>query len=146
MVMVHVPFTVVAVPAATIVFAHGICRAHDVALKETLMIRVAGVVVGIVFLVPFAAGAQGTAGPGQKVFETQKCSLCHSVAGKGNAKGSLDGVGKKYSTADLKLWITQPAEMAKKHAATRKPPMKSFATLPPADVDALVAYLQSLAK
>lgn len=110
------------------------------------MIRVAAVVIGIVFLVPVVAGAQGTAGPGQKVFEAQKCSLCHSVAGKGNAKGPLDGVGKKYSTADLKLWITQPAEMTKKHAATRKPPMKSFATLPPADVDALVAYLQSLAK
>jgi mono/diheme cytochrome c family protein len=109
------------------------------------MIRVAAVVVGIVFLLPFAAGAQDAA-DGQKLYETQKCSLCHSVAGKGNAKGPLDGVGKKHSAADLKLWITQPAEMAKKHAATRKPPMKSFATLPPADVDALVAYLQSLAK
>jgi hypothetical protein len=34
--------------------------------------------------------------------------------------------------------------MAKKHNATRKPPMKSFASLPAADVDALVAYLQTL--
>jgi len=97
-------------------------------------------------LVPALARGQGTAAEGQKVFETHKCSLCHSVAGKGNTKGPLDGVGKKHSAADLKLWITQPAEMAKKHAATRKPPMKSFATLPPADVDALVVYLQSLAK
>lgn len=110
------------------------------------MIRVTCVVVGIVFLLPLAAGAQGTAAQGQKLYETQKCSLCHSVAGKGNAKGPLDGVGKKHSAADLKLWITQPAEMAKKQAATRKPPMKSFASLPPADVDALVAYLQSLSK
>jgi mono/diheme cytochrome c family protein len=111
-----------------------------------LMTRVALVVAGIVCLVPLAAGAQDAAAQGQKVFETQKCSLCHSVAGKGNAKGPLDGVGKKHSTADLKLWITQPAEMSKKQAATRKPPMKSFASLPPADVDALVAYLQSLSK
>ena len=110
------------------------------------MIRVTCVVVGIVFLLPLAAGAQGAAAQGQKLYETQKCSLCHSVAGKGNAKGPLDGVGKKHSAADLKLWITQPAEMAKKQAATRKPPMKSFASLPPADVDALVAYLQSLSK
>jgi mono/diheme cytochrome c family protein len=109
------------------------------------MIRVTCVVVGIVFLLPLAAGAQG-APAGQKVYETQKCSLCHSVAGKGNAKGPLDGVGKKHTAADLKLWITQPAEMAKKQAATRKPLMKSFASLPPADVDALVAYLQSLSK
>lgn len=110
------------------------------------MIRVACVVVGIVLLVPLAAGAQDAAAQGQKVFETQKCALCHSVAGKGNAKGPLDGVGKKHSAADLRLWITQPAEMSKKHGATRKPPMKSFASLPAAEVDALVAYLQSLSK
>jgi mono/diheme cytochrome c family protein len=84
--------------------------------------------------------------PGQNVFEAQKCSLCHSVAGKGNAKGPLDGVSSKYSTADLKLWITNPAEMGKRHNATRKPPMKSFASLSAADIDALVAYLQTLKK
>jgi mono/diheme cytochrome c family protein len=110
------------------------------------MCRVSSVVIGTLLLLPMTAHGQGTAAAGQKIFETQKCSLCHSVAGKGNAKGALDGVGKKYAAADLKLWITQPAEMAKKHNATRKPPMKSFASLPAADVDALVAYLQSLAK
>lgn len=109
------------------------------------MIRVLRVCLPIVMLVtPLTAHAQDLAAAGQKVYETQKCSLCHSVAGKGNAKGSLDGVGKKHTAADLKLWITQPAEMSKKHNAARKPPMKSFASLPPADVDALVAYLQSL--
>ena len=90
-----------------------------------------------------ASGAQPS---GQQIFEAQKCSLCHAVAGKGNAKGPLDGVGSKYSAADLKLWITSPAEMGKKHNATRKPPMKSFASLPAADIDALVAYLQTLKK
>ena len=107
------------------------------------MIRVILVVLGFLIVMPAIAAAQDAAA-GQKVFVTQKCSLCHSVAGKGNAKGPLEGVAKKYSAADLKLWITQPAEMAKKHDATRKPPMKSFASLPPADVDALVAYLQTL--
>ena len=107
------------------------------------MIRVASIVLGTLIVLPAIAAAQDAAA-GQKVFETQKCSLCHSVAGKGNAKGPLEGVAKKYSAADLKLWITQPAEMSKKHNATRKPPMKSFASLPPADVDALVAYLQTL--
>jgi mono/diheme cytochrome c family protein len=99
------------------------------------------VTLGFVLALPVTANAQG-----QQVFEAQKCSLCHSVAGKGNAKGPLDGVGSKYSAADLKLWITNPAEMAKKHNTTRKPPMKSFASLPAADVDALVAFLQTLKK
>ena len=34
--------------------------------------------------------------------------------------------------------------MAEKHNATRKPPMRDFSALPAADVDALVAYLQTL--
>ena len=107
------------------------------------MIRGPFVALGMLLVLPAMAAAQDPAA-GQKIFETQKCSLCHSVAGKGNAKGPLEGVAKKYSAADLKLWIIEPAEMAKKHNATRKPPMKSFASLPPADVDALVAYLQTL--
>jgi mono/diheme cytochrome c family protein len=112
------------------------------------MIRIAFVIPGVVVaLITTAAPAvaQGAAA-GQKVFEAQRCSLCHAVAGKGNAKGPLDDVASRLSAADLKLWLTDPAAMAKKHNATRKPPMKSFASLPAADVDALVAYLQTLKK
>ena len=105
------------------------------------MVRLALASLGIVLLCSVSARAQGP-----QVFEAQKCSLCHSVAGKGNAKGPLDGVGAKYSAAELKLWITNAAEMAKKHNAVRKPPMKSYASLAAADVDALVAYLQTLKK
>jgi mono/diheme cytochrome c family protein len=107
------------------------------------MLRVVSAALGFLLVLPAVVAAQDAAA-GQNVYQAQKCSLCHSVAGKGNAKGPLEGTAKKYSAAELKLWITQPAEMAKKHNATRKPPMKSFASLPPADVDALVAYLLTL--
>lgn len=107
------------------------------------MSRVVSAAIGLLMALPALAGAQDAA-EGQKIFVAQKCSLCHAVAGKGNTKGPLDGVATKYSAAELKSWITQPAEMGKKHNSTRKPPMKSFAALPAADVDALVAYLQTL--
>jgi mono/diheme cytochrome c family protein len=81
---------------------------------------------------------------GEAVYAEQKCSLCHSIAGKGNAKGSLDGVGKKLSADDIKQWIVNPKEMTAKTKAERKPPMRAYPNLPPADVDALVAYLQTL--
>jgi len=81
---------------------------------------------------------------GMKVFADQKCSLCHSIAGKGNAKGSLDGVASKLSAAEIKEWITNPKEMTAKTKAERKPPMKAYPNLPAADLDALVAYLESL--
>jgi mono/diheme cytochrome c family protein len=90
-----------------------------------------------------AATAQDAKAKGEKVYADQKCSLCHSIAGKGNAKGPLDGVASKLSAADIRQWITNAAEMTAKTNATRKPAMKQF-TLPKDDVDALVAYLGTL--
>jgi hypothetical protein len=46
----------------------------------------------------------------------------------------------------MRQWLVSPKEMGEKSKATRKPPMKSFAALPKADIDALVAYLQTLKK
>jgi mono/diheme cytochrome c family protein len=72
--------------------------------------------------------------------------MCHSLDGKGNAKGPLDGIGAKFKAEEIRQWIVAPAEMAAKHNATRKPPMKAFATLPKDDLDALVAFLASKTK
>jgi mono/diheme cytochrome c family protein len=81
---------------------------------------------------------------GEKVYQAQKCSICHSVAGVGNKKGSLDKVGAKLSAADLRSWIVDAEGMTAKTKAERKPAMKSYPKLEKGDVDALVAYMQSL--
>jgi mono/diheme cytochrome c family protein len=81
---------------------------------------------------------------GKAVFTEQKCSLCHAVAGKGNPKGPLDDVGSKLTADDIRQWLLTPKEMAEKEKATRKPPMPPFTKLSKADVDALVAFLQTL--
>jgi mono/diheme cytochrome c family protein len=83
------------------------------------------------------------AGQRRKRLCDQKCSLCHSIAGKGNAKGSLDGVGAKLTADDIRAWITDAKGMTAKSKATRKPEMKQY-TLSKDDVDALVAYMTSL--
>ena len=92
-----------------------------------------------------AAAQDAKVAKGQQVFADQKCSLCHSIAGKGNAKGSLDGVASKLSADDIRGWITDAKGMIAKTKATRKPEMKAF-SLPKDDVDALVAYLSTLKK
>lgn len=98
-------------------------------------------------LLPTLSSAQAPAGDrGPQVFAENKCSACHAVAGKGNAKGALDDVGSRLSAAEIREWITNAPAMAAKAKATRKPPMKAFAQLAAADVDALVAYLQTLRK
>ena len=82
---------------------------------------------------------------GAKVYTAQKCQMCHAIAGKGNKSNPLDGVGAKLSADDIKQWITHPKEMTEKAKSTKKPPMPAkYASLPAADLDALVAYLQSL--
>lgn len=92
-----------------------------------------------------AAAAQDANAKGEKIFAEQKCSLCHSVAGKGNAKGPLDEVGGKLKADEIRAWIVDAKGMAAKMKATRRPPMKQY-TLSKDDVDALVAYLSSLKK
>jgi mono/diheme cytochrome c family protein len=105
-------------------------------------------IVGAAVVALFAstASAQDTA-KGAKVFADQKCSLCHSIAGKGNAKGALDEVGSKLTAAEIHDWIVKPTEMTAKAKAERKPPMPAkYASLPKDELDALVAYLASLKK
>ena len=94
---------------------------------------------------PLAIAAESKEEKGQQVFAAQKCSLCHSIAGKGNAKGPLDAVGSKLTAAEIRQWITDPVAMTQKTGAQRKPPMKPKA-MPAGDVDALVAYLSTLKK
>jgi mono/diheme cytochrome c family protein len=92
------------------------------------------------------AGAQDAAliKKGQEVYSAQKCAVCHSIGGKGSKSNPLDGVGAKASADDIRAWITDPVAMTKKTNSQKKPPMPKNAKLTPADVDALVAYMQSL--
>jgi mono/diheme cytochrome c family protein len=107
----------------------------------------AAVAAGAVLLAASAtAQPNALAAKGQVAFAANKCGMCHAVAGRGNAKGPLDGVGAKYKADELRQWLVAPNDMAAKHSATRKPAMRDFSKLPPADLDALVAYLQSLGK
>lgn len=91
-----------------------------------------------------AAQQESTIDQGKKVYAAQKCSLCHSIEGKGNKQGPLDGVGAKLSAEEIRKWLVETKEMTEKSKSTRKPPMQSYAKLPKDDIDALVEYLSSL--
>ena len=99
--------------------------------------------VAMMTFVASMASAQDLASKGKEVYTAQKCNVCHSIAGTGNKKGALDGIGAKLSADDIRSWITDAPAMAAKAKAERKPPMKS-AVLAKDDLDALVAYIQTL--
>jgi mono/diheme cytochrome c family protein len=111
--------------------------------------RLAGALFGVAVLsgtsVIYAQDATSSE-RGMKVYADQKCSVCHSIAGKGNAKGMLDDIGARLTAEEIRMWIVSPAEMTKKTNAQRKPPMRAYPNLPKEDLDGLVAYLTSLKK
>jgi mono/diheme cytochrome c family protein len=88
-------------------------------------------------LLAIAVPAHAQADKGAAVYTAQKCGICHSIAGKGNAKGPL--------ADEIREWIVDAPGMTAKTKAPRKPFMKSY-SLPKDDLDALVAYLASLKK
>lgn len=113
------------------------------------MMRVGLVVAAAMLGMAADASAQAAAAPADKgaaVYAAQRCSMCHALDGKGQAKGPLDGVGTKLTADEIRQWIVNPAEMTKKTNATRKPAMRAYPNLPKEDLDALVAFMVSKKK
>ncbi len=84
---------------------------------------------------------------GKKIYGAKDCVKCHMIAGKGNKIGKLDGVASKIDAAEIRKWLTQPAEMEKTLEKAPKVKMSSkmkLMKLGPADIDALVAYMETL--
>lgn len=112
------------------------------------MLRTFALMIVATLAAASAAAAQAPAllERGQKVYAAEKCSVCHSLADKGNKRGPLDDVGSRLSAEEIRAWIVSAPEMTAKTKAQRKPLMKSYAHLSKEDVDALVAYMGSLKK
>lgn len=102
--------------------------------------------IGLAMALPSFAQDKAQVALGMKVFADQKCAFCHAIDQKGNAKGPLDDIGLKLTADEIRAWIVTPEEMTEKTKAERKPPMKARANLAKDDLDALVAYLQTLKK
>lgn len=101
---------------------------------------------GVFVVLTAPAFAQDKLAQGIKVYADRKCSVCHSIAGKGNVKGPLDEVGTKLTVEEIRAWMVTPKEMTVKMKAERKPVMLAYPDLTKPDLEALVAYMVSLKK
>ena len=88
---------------------------------------------------PGWAQGKATAEQGKKLFAEQKCGMCHTAT-----RNSLANVGNKLTAEQIREWIQDPSAAAQKSKSTGKPAMKSYKALSQADVDALVAYMQTM--
>jgi mono/diheme cytochrome c family protein len=81
---------------------------------------------------------------GRQVFEEQNCMRCHSVGGEGSPRSPLDHSAGRLDAAELRAFTVgseRAAEALGRRTLAAKQP---YQALPDEDLDALVAYLQSL--
>ena len=45
---------------------------------------------------------------GRTVYAEQRCRACHSIAGEGNTRSPLDGVGGRLTEKQIRLWSVAP--------------------------------------
>lgn len=75
---------------------------------------------------------------GWAVYQAERCSSCHSIAGQGSPRYPLDGVGSRLTAQQLRLWVVDPQEM---RPGVRKRPYDHLSI---EEVEALVAFLEVL--
>jgi mono/diheme cytochrome c family protein len=81
---------------------------------------------------------------GREVYAQHNCATCHSIAGEGNPRNPLDGIGVAWSPRELEAWITgagAAAEILPSGIVKRK---QRYQSLTREDMNALIAYLSSL--
>lgn len=81
---------------------------------------------------------------GRKLFAEQRCASCHAIAGEGNPRSALDGVGAQFKPDELREWITGSGAAANILTPAVQRRKQPFQNLPEQDLDALVAYVGSL--
>lgn len=119
------------------------------ALTAVLVIGLAaifGIMRNMPATVPEVVPATQTAAaaPGRAAFERLGCAGCHSVAGKGNPRSPLDGVGTRRSRDALRHWTVAADEVAPQLTASVARMKRTYADLPEEELHAIVEFLASL--
>ena len=97
------------------------------------------IVVSALFsVVTLMVAAAQAANKGEQIFK-EKCTMCHVVKGKGGSIGpELTKVGSSMKEKGIKEQLENPKKLNPSSS------MPSFKTLPKADMEALLGYLNTL--
>lgn len=94
--------------------------------------------------VPAAAPPAALVEAGRAVYEAQGCAMCHAIAGEGNPRFPLDGVGGRRDARELRDWVLATGAAEAQLSARAARMKQAYRALPEYDIEALVAYMQSL--
>ena len=81
---------------------------------------------------------------GRRIYLQQDCSQCHSIAGDGNPRIPLDGVGATYTADELRNRIIGADTLKGIMPEGVRKKKRGYAELPNGDLNTLVIYMQSL--
>lgn len=81
---------------------------------------------------------------GQQIYQQHSCARCHSIAGKGNPRHPLDGVGARHSAEQLRDWITGSDDLQAILSNRAFKIKQVYKELSNDELDALVIFMQSL--
>lgn len=81
---------------------------------------------------------------GRAVFLAEGCAGCHAVAGQGNPRNPLDGVGRRRTAAELRAWTVGAEALADSLPPSVLRTKQAYQRMEPADLAALLGYLGSL--
>lgn len=81
---------------------------------------------------------------GRELYVDQGCASCHSISGAGNPRNPLDGVGARRSRVELREWITGTGAATEQLAPAVARRKQRYTSLPPGELEALVAYVATL--
>jgi mono/diheme cytochrome c family protein len=99
---------------------------------------------------PEPPGETRVAGPsaeivrGRVVYAEQGCASCHVIAGAGNPRNPLDGVGTRRTRAELLEWITGTGSAADQLSPAVVRRKERYRNVSQDDMNALMAYLANL--
>jgi len=81
---------------------------------------------------------------GRAVYVANNCASCHSVAGDGNPRYPLDGVGARRTAAELRAWTIGAEVLADSLPPSAFRAKQGFQRIEADDMAALVQYLSAL--
>lgn len=81
---------------------------------------------------------------GRVLFAQHGCASCHAIAGAGNPRHPLDGVGSRLNSNAIEDWILGTGAAAEQLSVTVRRRKERFQMLPAEDLHALVVYMVSL--
>lgn len=81
---------------------------------------------------------------GRAIYAAATCAACHAIAGQGNPRNPLDGVGARLSPERIRQFTIGAPEVAAELPPGPMAAKQRYAQMPAADLEALVAYLVTM--